>query len=419
MSNGLTTTEQGSIVTPQRKDSMTEIASSREIAEVQGAILLAKKFPRDEQEAIERIMIACQRPTLAEGALYQYARGGTAITGPSIRLAEAIAQQWGNISFGVRELEQRNGESTVEAFAWDMQTNTRQVKTFQVPHTRHTKKGSYRLQDSRDIYEMVANQGARRLRACILGVIPGDVVEAAAKQCEETMKAKADTTPDAIKKMLEAYKEYGVTKEMIEKRIQRKLDAITPAQKIGLGKIYNSLKDGMSTAAEWFEVTIVDTADTTAPQTGNEGLKNKLKQAKDKKDNPPTASGKQGKSSPVSDSETAPLEDQDRETPYEVRIEDAKSVKDLSDVANKIMADGDLKKKDRDALIKKYEAKVDALTKKQKEEPEKSDPDEDPQNWISCINGDEGECVSLKDCKRIGKTKMMIDSCQMYQGAGK
>ena len=148
---------------PQNTQALVEVEQQRAIAEVQSAIILAKKFPRNQIEAMDRILTACQRPTLAEQALYSYSRGGTEITGPSIRLAEALVQNWGNASFGIRELEQRNGESTVETFAWDIETNTKQVKTFQVKHERHTKKGKYSLEDPRDIYELTANQGARRL----------------------------------------------------------------------------------------------------------------------------------------------------------------------------------------------------------------------------------------------------------------
>ena len=234
---------------------LAEATVQREIAEVQASIAIAKRFPRNQAQALDRIQIACQRPGLAESALYSYARGGTEITGPSIRLAEAIAQQWGNLDFGIREIEQRNGESTVEAYAWDLETNTRQKKIFQVRHKRHTKAKpqGYDLTDPRDIYELVANQGARRLRACILGIIPGDVVEAAQNQCEQTLKAKADIGPEAMKKLVAAFEPFNVTKEQIEARIQRKLDSITAAQVIALRKIYNSLKDGMSKSEDWFE----------------------------------------------------------------------------------------------------------------------------------------------------------------------
>lgn len=241
--------------TPARapQNAVAEATSAREIAEVQAAMAIAKRFPRDPREAMDRILNACTRPTLAEKALYSYSRGGTDITGPSIRLAEAMAQAWGNMDFGIRELSQEAGVSTVEAYAWDIETNTRQRKIFQVSHIRHTKKGSYALTDPRDIYENVANNGARRLRACILGVIPGDVTEAAQAQCEETLHANADTSPEGLKKVLAAFEAFGVTKEQIEKKIQSRLEAIRQAQVVHLRKVYNSIRDGMSKPEDWFE----------------------------------------------------------------------------------------------------------------------------------------------------------------------
>src|SRR5690606_13682459 len=119
------------------------------------------------------------RPFLAQQAIYAYPRGPQTVTGPSIRLAEAMAQAWGNLDCGIREISQADGVSVAEAYAIDLETNIRISKTFHVRHVRDTKQGKKRLTDSRDIYELVANQGARRLRACILGILPGDVVDAA------------------------------------------------------------------------------------------------------------------------------------------------------------------------------------------------------------------------------------------------
>lgn len=233
---------------------VVSVEQQRAIAEVQGAIISAKRFPRDVVAAIERIKVACQRPTLAGQALYSYAKGGTDVTGPSIRLMEAIAQNYGNISCGIVELSRSNGVSECMAYAWDLETNFRDEKKFQVRHWRDTRQGGYALKDEREIYELIANMGSRRKRACLMAVIPGDVVEDATGQCEETMKARVQITPEKLKSMIEAFAAFGVSQEMVEKRIQRKLDSITPAQMVSLGKIMNSLKDGMSKAADWFEV---------------------------------------------------------------------------------------------------------------------------------------------------------------------
>lgn len=247
------------------------------IAEVQAAMMIARANPRDPIAATDRILNACARPTLANSAIYTYSRGGTDISGPSIRLAETIAQNWGNMQFGIRELEQRGGESTVQAYAWDVETNTRREITFQVSHKRHTKNGSYKLEDPRDIYELVANQGARRLRACILSVVPGDVVETAVNQCELTMRTSADVSPDGVRKLVDAFSSLGVSAQQIEKRIQRRLDAIQPAQVVSLRGIYASIRDGMSAPADWFDAVSPPAAEPDAapakPAKGVEGLK--------------------------------------------------------------------------------------------------------------------------------------------------
>lgn len=286
MNNEVTTTADApSAMAMPRGNASTMVAQTREMAEALASAQMAKAFPRDVVAARDRILNTCTRPKLAEVACYTYARGGTEVTGPSIRLAEAIAQCWGNLTFGVRELEQRNGESTCEAFAWDMETNTRQTKVFQVPHIRHTKRGDTILTDPRDIYELIANQGARRLRACILGVVPGDIIDEAVAQCDVTLKTKFDVTPERTKALLAKFSEFGVTKEQIEARIQCRLDAMKPAQLANLGKIFNSLKDGMSKPEDWFAKTEAAPAET-GPTGGSDKLRSALGLKAAKKDEP-------------------------------------------------------------------------------------------------------------------------------------
>jgi len=222
--------------------------------EIQGMVFMAKQYPRDQFAAYQRIKQACERKSLAMIASYEYPRGGQKVTGPSIRLAEVVAQNWGNMTFGVTELEQKKGESTCMAYAWDLETNVRSEKIFTVRHERSTKKGLQILDDSRDIYELVANMGARRQRACILAVIPKDVVDAAVEECDKTLAGK-NTEPiiDRLKKMFDKFKSYGVTREMIEKKIGVKIDSFTEKDVLALIKVFNSLKDGMGKREDFFE----------------------------------------------------------------------------------------------------------------------------------------------------------------------
>lgn len=251
----------------------TEMIISRQAQEVQAAMVIAKKFPRDEMESYNRIIKSCKRKTLAEQSMYEYPRGNEKVSGPSIRLAEAIAQNWGNIDFGIVELEQKNGESQVMAYAWDLETNTRQSKIFSVKHVRTTKKGSYNLTDPRDIYELVANQGARRVRACILGLIPGDVIEAAVNQCNKTLlEGEKKPVQDITREMFGIFEEqFGVPQESIEKYIGCKAEAFSMNDLVRLKKVYRSLHDGMAKREDYFELPNLDsTQEVENPFEGKE-----------------------------------------------------------------------------------------------------------------------------------------------------
>ena len=236
------------------KGAGTDMIVSRVAQEVQASMIIAKKYPRDENEAHKKIMRSCARIGLAEVAEYTYPRGDKKVSGPSIRLAEAIAQAWGNIEYGVIELENANGKSEMMAYAWDMETNTRVAKVFSVVHKRDTRNGSYTLTDSRDIYEATANFGARRVRACILGIIPGDVIDGAIKECRKTIKGENKTPiEDRIKVMLTTFeKEHRIDTAAIEEYIGCKAKAFTENDLIKLRGIHQSIIDGMSAPADYF-----------------------------------------------------------------------------------------------------------------------------------------------------------------------
>ena len=235
-------------------DGILATDQARAVAEVQAALVIAASRPRNELRARDRLLQACQRVNLASGALYQYTRGGTSVSGPSIRLAEAAARAWGNMNYGFRELSRRPGESECEAFAWDLETNTKAVRQFSVRHRRDTRKGGYDLTDERDIYELMANQAQRRVRAAILEIIPGDIMEDAVAECEKTLKASVGDVADATAKLVQAFADMGVSREPLEKRLGHRIDSIQPAQIIGFRKIYVSIKEGMSDARDWFDL---------------------------------------------------------------------------------------------------------------------------------------------------------------------
>jgi hypothetical protein len=233
----------------------------RQIAEIQAQFMMAIHRPRNPEYSVDKMLIECQRPSLAEHAIYSFARGGTNITGLSIRALEMIARNWGNIKYGFRCLERSNGSSLLQAYAYDIENNVPVERIFEVKHVRDTKsKGKTPITDERDIYELEANQAQRRVRACLEALMPADVLDLCENALRRTLEAKADTSPEGIKKMLEIFANFNINQKMLEARIQRKIESITAAQMVGLRSVYNSLKDGMSSPESWFDISLQDQA---------------------------------------------------------------------------------------------------------------------------------------------------------------
>lgn len=230
------------------------IEASRAIAEAQGKLVIAKRFPRDEVQAYNRVAQACQRKGIAEKAFYSYSRGGVTVSGPTIRFAEELARCWGNIDYGIKELSQDDGKSEMQAYAWDLETNAQSVQNFTNPHIREVGGKAKILTSQRDIYEINANMGARRLRSRILAILPTDLVDMAINECKKTLAGNNDEPLiDRVKKMIVAFGKIGVTKEQIEKRLGRKVDTMTIDDFTDYIGIYNAIKQGESKIAEWFE----------------------------------------------------------------------------------------------------------------------------------------------------------------------
>lgn len=234
------------------------IEASRAIAEAQGKLVIAKRFPRDEIAAYNRVAQACQRKGIAEKAFYSYSRGGSVVNGPTIRFAEELARCWGNIDYGIKELSQDNGKSEMQAYAWDLETNAQSVQNFTNPHIREVNGKAKVLTSQRDIYEINANMGARRLRSRILAILPNDLVDMAIAECRKTLAGNNDEPLiDRVKKMVVAFSKIGVTQEQIEHRLKRKVDTMTADDFVDFTGIYNAIKNKESKISEWFEAETV------------------------------------------------------------------------------------------------------------------------------------------------------------------
>ena len=247
---------------------------TREIAEVQAKMILARNFPRDVNYCRAMIAAECQNKELAEVACYEFQRGDSVVRGASIRLVECVSRHWGNIICGVKEIgTNANGsKATVKSFAWDLQTNFADEKVFDVEFVRSTKKGTYPITDPRDKYEFLANQAARRKRSCIQAVIPKFVIDEAMELCTETLEKNITKDGDietTKAKMLAAFAQIAewIGADELATVCGRPWENIGAKDVVKLRNLYNAIKDGFVKPEAAFGK---DAAEATAPVSTDE-----------------------------------------------------------------------------------------------------------------------------------------------------
>ncbi|OMC12527.1 hypothetical protein [Mycolicibacterium fortuitum] len=202
----------------------TAIEQQRAIAEVQAAVVVAQNCPRDIGRAEADMYDSCGRTAMAEQAFYAVDNRGT---GPSVHLMRELARIWGNVQFGVNELARNDdkGESEVQAWAWDVQTNTRSSRTFIVPHQRMKRGARVDLTDLQDIYLNNQNIGARAVRECIATVLPRWFTETAQDVCRQTLEV-GDGEPlvERINNMVNGFDAIGISVKQMEARLGKPRD---------------------------------------------------------------------------------------------------------------------------------------------------------------------------------------------------
>lgn len=268
---------------------MSVYQESKELSEIKGKMFLARQFPRDPEMSLQNVLRECGRKDLAEAAQYEFPRGDSVVRGPSIRLVEVLARHWGNIMSGITEVDVQGDTTTIKCFAWDLETNASDEKTFSVKHERSTKKSSYKLTDERDIYEMVANKGARRKRACLLAVMPGWYVDAALEECDKTLSdsltKSGESLEEIIEKTVNAFAGFGITPEQISTKLNKEIDKLSNNDIVKLRHLYSAIKDGFVKATDAFG--IASGSDPSLPtgeeENALETLNKALAKSKEKK----------------------------------------------------------------------------------------------------------------------------------------
>lgn len=274
-----------------RSEQTSELAPTAGAAEkqfeIQSAITVAKRFPRNEDGAFQKLMKAADRTSFAEDAGYSFPRGGQTVEGPSVNLAREAARVWGNIRYGLEVIRDDEESRQIRGWAWDLESNVKVTAEDEFRKLIYRKKGGWIRPDERDLRELTNRRGAILIRGCVLQILPKDLIEDAMERCKATLRKRAAQDPEsARKKIILAFSEIRVTPEMLEQKLGHPLAQCSPAEIADLRTIYKSIADGNSTWAEYVEpqkpeaekaaIDINDLAPSAEPNRGhgNEGLDN-------------------------------------------------------------------------------------------------------------------------------------------------
>lgn len=235
---------------------------AREQTEIQSAIVTAKRFPRNEQQAFVRAVNSFNRQTMAENALYNFPRGGKTVEGPSVDCARELARIWGNIRYGLRVVRNDGDRLHIRAYALDVETNTHiemedEFSKLVQRRDKYSGESRWIQPDERDLRELMNRRGAIAVRNCILQVLPSDLVEDVIKTAKQTLQRDAGNAleksrEETVKALVVAFDRIGVSVSMLETYVGHKLELINADEVASLRSIHQSIKEGVAKRDEYF-----------------------------------------------------------------------------------------------------------------------------------------------------------------------
>lgn len=230
----------------------TSLAVSLARAEVDQQIATSRALPRNIKSAVNNITsLATLDDKSAEECVYALPRGGKPIKGPSVRLAEIIASQWGNCRVGARVVHVDRQEKYVEAEGvfHDLETNA--ATTARVRRRISGKDG--RL-FSDDMIIVTGNAAcAIAKRNAILGAVPKAVWRSAYDAVEKVVAGEEKTLVERRDRVMKAFAAFGVTPERICNALGvNNVEEISIDHMPILQGAHSALKSGEATVEEMF-----------------------------------------------------------------------------------------------------------------------------------------------------------------------
>lgn len=219
-------------------------------AEIDTQIATARQFPRSIKGAIGNILtLATLDEDTAIECIYALKRSGKPIRGPSIRLAEIIATQWGNNRSGAQvvAIDRVNKVITAEGFFHDLESNSATKSTIQ-----------RRISDSKGrIYsdDMLAVTGNAACsiakRNAVLAGVPKGVWRKAVEAAEQIIRGDVKTLVERRDAAVKAFAHFNISPEQVFTVLEvAGIDDINIDDLVTLRGFYSALRNGETTVEE-------------------------------------------------------------------------------------------------------------------------------------------------------------------------
>lgn len=242
------------------KDGIIEVKSVEVLeainrAEVDIQIATAKKYPRDINEALNKIATyAKMDKETAEDCFYVLRRRGAngqenVIEGLSVRMAEIIAGAWGNIRVQTRITGNDGKMITAEAICHDLESNYAVSKEV---HRRITDR--FGRTYSEDMQVVTGNAASSiAFRNAVLAVIPKAITKKVINEVKQVALGQSIDLEQSRQNIIIYFKKIGVSEEQILSYLDiNSINEIDQAKVFELRATANAIKEGTTTVQETF-----------------------------------------------------------------------------------------------------------------------------------------------------------------------
>jgi hypothetical protein len=256
------------------------IAAAPEDAGLMGRLVAAAQgLARDQKLMITRAKQI--GGLLGSSGFYRFPAGGSTVEGPSIDMAQALAQEWGAIIYQVRIVHTESLASGgqrvhLRASVADMKSlvcaEVDQVVSTAPPPGKFAEKV-----DQRERWHGMQIQSAasKIVRNAILRVLPAWYVDPAfdaATAVDGKRALGGKTLPEARKGAAEALSKFGATAEELEVFLGQPIDMWAVPQISALRQLYAALDSGAQSVEAWRAGLAAKGESTGAPRKSALGL---------------------------------------------------------------------------------------------------------------------------------------------------